>query len=48
MAAKKAPAGGKGGKGGASVNSASSGKSRGRTGGGGMAMDTDGWNKVKR
>lgn len=45
MAAKKAPAGSKGGKGGASASSA---KNRGRSGVGGMAMDTDGWNKVKR
>ncbi|CAM9197144.1 unnamed protein product [Scytosiphon promiscuus] len=42
MAAKKAaPGGGKGGKSGASAG-------RGRSGGGGMAMSSDGWNKVKR
>eukprot|EP00904_Undaria_pinnatifida_P003248 jgi/Undpi1/12924/HiC_scaffold_7.g02590.m1 len=52
MAAKKGPAGGKGGKGAsAPISSAGSGKSRGRSGGGAggsLAMDSDGWNKVKR
>ncbi|CAM9366535.1 unnamed protein product [Ectocarpus sp. 12 AP-2014] len=42
LAAKKAAGGGKGGK---SGGGASTGRARG---GGGMAMDSDGWNKVKR
>lgn len=44
MAAKNATGGGKSGK--SSGSGGSAGRGRGR--GGGMAMDSDGWNRVKR